>query len=118
MGISPAIQTIVIVRCTIYRKGHRQEFLAAGSITKAGEVVAKALVERVMASLSGISDSSKVDIGRPMHDFGVNSLMAIELRTWFSEAFAANAPIFEILGEGALDALKSELKKCKAAEGL
>ncbi|KAF1963033.1 KR-domain-containing protein [Byssothecium circinans] len=86
---------------------YRVQFLAPDSITKTREVVRK---------------RCDVDTGRPMHDFGVDSLMAMELRTWFSREFAANVPIFEILGEGTLGALgvsvalKSDLWKVKSVE--
>lgn len=99
----------------------RQEFLAAESIGVAGDVVSRALVERLMASHSRSAEGGDVDFGRPMHDFGVDSLMAIELRAWFAKEFAASVPIFEILGEGTLGALgasvamKSKLWSEKAA---
>ncbi|KAF2185395.1 hypothetical protein K469DRAFT_688167 [Zopfia rhizophila CBS 207.26] len=94
---------------------YKAEFLAADSITKAGDVVSRALVERLMGSQSKAIDMSEVDFSRPMHDFGVDSLMAIELRAWFAKEFVASVPIFEILSEGSLEtlgvsvALKSKL---------
>lgn len=64
---------------------YRRAFLTANSIAKAGEVVARALVQKMVASHVGVSDISDADTERPMHDFGVDSLMAIELRTWFAK---------------------------------
>lgn len=84
---------------------YKAEFLAADSITKAGDVVSRALVERLMGSQSKAIDMSEVDFSRPLHNFGVDSLMAIELRAWFAKEFAASVPIFEILSEGSLEAL-------------
>ncbi|KAH7398510.1 hypothetical protein BKA66DRAFT_605570 [Pyrenochaeta sp. MPI-SDFR-AT-0127] len=95
---------------------NKAEFLAAESITKAGDVVSRALVGRLMGSHSRSIDMSEVDFSRPLHDFGVDSLMAIELRAWFAKEFAASVPIFEILSEGSLEtlgvsvALKSKLR--------
>ena len=95
---------------------YKAEFLSADSITKAGDVVSRALVQRLLGSQSKAVDMSEVDFSRPMHDFGVDSLMAIELRAWFAKEFAASVPIFEILGEGSLEtlgvsvALKSKLR--------
>lgn len=90
---------------------YRQEFLAAGSVTKAGEVVAKALFAR----LKGGVESDLADFETSLQEFGLDSLMAIELRAWFEKEFAANVPVFEILGDGSLGglgvsvALKSQL---------
>jgi acyl carrier protein len=41
----------------------------------------------------------------PIQRFGVDSLLAIELRSWFAKEFAADIPIFEILGEGTLKSI-------------
>lgn len=101
---------------------YRQEFLAADTLTKAGEVVSNALVERLFGDHSITAASGNVDFGKPMHDHGVDSLMAIELRAWLAREFAADVPIFEILGEGSWAALgvsvalKSRLWGSKVAE--
>jgi hypothetical protein len=52
-----------------------------------------------------------------MHAYGVDSLVAVELRNWFSQAVDADVPIFEILGDtsftelGAMVAAKSRVVK-------
>ena len=35
-----------------------------------------------------------------MHAYGVDSLVAVELRNWFSQVLEADVAVFEILGEG------------------
>ncbi|PVH98548.1 hypothetical protein DM02DRAFT_657248 [Periconia macrospinosa] len=100
---------------------HRKEFLAAENIAQAGEIIGKALGQRMFASHARTVESEDVDLGLTLHTFGVDSLMAIEIRAWFAKEFAANISIFEILGEGTLAslgvlvALKSELWRSKTA---
>ena len=59
-------------------------------------------------------DAKNMD--EPIQTFGVDSLQAIELRSWFAREFAADIPIFAILGEetlasiGLLVANKSKLR--------
>lgn len=42
--------------------------------------------------------SSDIDIDQPLHTFGVDSLVAVELRNWIAKQFAADVPVFEIMG--------------------
>jgi len=43
-------------------------------------------------------ESEDVDADKPLHAFGVDSLVAVELRNWIAKEFAADVPIFEIMG--------------------
>ena len=75
----------------------RAEFVAENSAADAGAVAARALVAKLARSLSSI-DEDNVEINKPIHSFGVDSLLAVELRSWISREFQADVPIFEILG--------------------
>jgi hypothetical protein len=101
----------------------RQLFVAADDVMEAGAIVSKALIKRLLTSLAGAQDVPEAEedlINKPIHHFGVDSLMAIELRSWFAKEFGADVPIFEILGEGTLltvgisAASKSTLRKIEA----
>jgi acyl carrier protein len=100
---------------------HKAEFLAAEDVNTAGAVVSNALMERLLGNEAKSVNMSEVDLSRPLHDFGVDSLMAIELRAWFAKEFAASVPIFEILSEGSVEtlsvsvALKSKLRNVSIA---
>ena len=94
---------------------HRPELLAATSLAQAGGVVTRALIERLVKHLPGLE--SGPDAGKSIHAYGLDSLMAIELRSWFANEFLADVPIFEIVGEisfaelGLLVAKRSGLKQ-------
>ncbi|KAI1138716.1 hypothetical protein F5Y05DRAFT_403935 [Hypoxylon sp. FL0543] len=40
----------------------------------------------------------EVDTEQPLHAFGVDSLVAVELRNWIAREFAADVAVFEIMG--------------------
>lgn len=40
----------------------------------------------------------EIDAGRPVSSYGVDSLVAAELRTWFFRELEAEVSIFELLG--------------------
>ncbi|KAK6958415.1 hypothetical protein Daesc_001215 [Daldinia eschscholtzii] len=96
----------------------RREFISAESISDAGNIVSQALLRRLISITPGLQ--GRVDaadsLDEPIRNFGVDSLQAIELRSWFAQEFAADIPIFTILGEetlatmGLLTARKSKLR--------
>jgi hypothetical protein len=69
---------------------YKAKFLAAEDANRAGAVVSNALMGRLMDC---------------EHYFGVDSPMAIELRAWFTKAFAASVPFFETSSEGSAETL-------------
>nr|ANM86508.1 putative type I PKS [Cladonia uncialis subsp. uncialis] len=71
-------------------------FTNAGSAAEAGEVVVESLTQKLSKALSippGDTDTSK-----PLHSYGVDSLLAVELRSWFAKELKADVVIFEIMG--------------------
>lgn len=54
------------------------------------------------AGLHNHTEANEDILGEPVHKFGVDSLQALELLSWFAKEFAADVPIFEILGESTL----------------
>lgn len=74
----------------------RTLFTSAGSITEAGSIALQALIKKLSQTLS--TSSEGIDPDKPVHSYGVDSLLAIELRTWIAKEFAAEMAVFEILG--------------------
>lgn len=80
---------------------------------EAASIIANALMERLSNALAVPMEN--LDSSRPMHIYGVDSLIAVELRNWFNQKLDAEIAVFEILGEvtfqeiGALVAGKSKL---------
>ncbi|RYP40552.1 hypothetical protein DL768_010620 [Monosporascus sp. mg162] len=63
-------------------------------------VVVKALASRLAQAISISADD--VDYTKPLAEYGVDSLMAVELRNWIGANFKAQVAVFEIMG-GATD---------------
>jgi hypothetical protein len=95
----------------------RQEFVSAPMLADAAVVVSRSLLKRLVImspGLQGRLDAKSLD--EPLQTFGIDSLQAIELRSWFAREFSADVPIFAILGDetlasiGVLVAEKSKLR--------
>lgn len=98
---------------------HRKSFLSAETEIEAGNVAAMALIEKLVPGALSRNDED-VDgdlLARPIYSYGVDSLVAVELRSWFAAEFSADIPVFHILGDktvtsiGNLVALKSRLRR-------
>ncbi|MCJ1379111.1 hypothetical protein MMC17_002211 [Xylographa soralifera] len=76
---------------------------SAESLTDAGEIVCDALATRLSTALA--IPKSDIDTSKAVHSFGVDSLMAVELRNWFAREVKANVAIFEVLNNGSMSAL-------------
>ncbi|OTA80299.1 hypothetical protein M434DRAFT_401803 [Hypoxylon sp. CO27-5] len=70
---------------------------ASGDFARAA-VVVTSLVDRLARAL-GIS-ADDIDERRSLSDYGVDSLMAVELRNWIRRDFGAAVAVFEITGTG------------------
>jgi acyl carrier protein len=71
-------------------------FRQAESAEERATVVVESLAKKLARALSIQPD--EVDVDRPLHAFGVDSLVAVELRNWLGKEFAADVPVFEIMG--------------------
>ncbi|KAI0484906.1 hypothetical protein GGR56DRAFT_680801 [Xylariaceae sp. FL0804] len=86
---------------------HRDRFLAANSSDEACNAVMQALKDRLAHAL-GI-EMDDVDPGRPVLSYGVDSLMAVELRNWMRKDYGVDIAVFEILGGITVVALSREV---------
>lgn len=66
-----------------------------GGREKAGEIILDALVHRIADMLQ--IPASEVDPSRPMYRYGVDSLVALEVRNWITRELKANVALLEIL---------------------
>ena len=71
-------------------------FTNAGSAAEAGEVVVEGLTHKLSKALS--IPPGDIDTSKPLHSYGVDSLLAVELRSWFAKELKADVAIFEIMG--------------------
>jgi hypothetical protein len=67
------------------------------TLVDAAAVIVDGLVKRLARSLSSM-EGVEVDIHKPLHTYGVDSLLAIELRKWIAKEFKADIAVFEVVG--------------------
>ena len=97
-------------------RNFQAEFLKALSPTDASVVAATAIVAKLARALSSVQEED-VDVHKPIHTLGVDSLLAVELRSWIAREFQADVPIFELLSGnsfatvGVIIAKKSRLRR-------
>ena len=80
-----------------------RSFRTAESLAEVGDQICDAIRTRLSKLLAVEKDS--VDPEKPMHVYGVDSLVAVEIRNWFSKAMSADIAVFEILGNYSIAAL-------------
>ncbi|KAH9897410.1 fatty acid synthase S-acetyltransferase [Xylariomycetidae sp. FL2044] len=87
------------------------------------EVVVKALAEKVARAID--IAAADVDYSKTLPEYGVDSLMAVELRNWVREDFQAQVAVFDIMGNattiadvGLLIADRSEVGPGQGAEAV
>ena len=69
---------------------------ASDSLPDAAAIVSASLAEKLSSALS--MPVENIDPTRAPHSFGVDSLVALELRNWFAREVGADVSVFEILG--------------------
>ncbi|KAB8270078.1 reducing type I polyketide synthase [Aspergillus minisclerotigenes] len=76
----------------------RQEFIDAPTLPEASLIATEALISKLSRnrSLTGSADI-EIDIHTPIASYGVDSLLAVDIRSWFRKVFQANVPTYEIL---------------------
>ncbi|KAF2463776.1 KR-domain-containing protein [Lindgomyces ingoldianus] len=70
-------------------------FQQAESVEEMTSIVVESLVRKLARVLS--IQAEDVDVDRPLHLYGVDSLVAVELRNWITKDFAVDVPVFELM---------------------
>lgn len=76
---------------------------ASESMNEAVSIVLDAITVKLSRSL--MIDVVELDPSRPTSTFGIDSLIAVELRNWFQKEMKAEIPVFEILQANSLQTL-------------
>ncbi|KAI1455751.1 hypothetical protein F4805DRAFT_459397 [Annulohypoxylon moriforme] len=79
---------ILVDNTTLYKQ--------ATALGERWEVVTHAIAGKLAKALSIDTEDIKMD--KSLSDYGVDSLMAVELRNWINNDFQANLPVFDIMG--------------------
>ena len=96
-------------------------FSKASSLDEAAAAVNEALLRKLSATLA--LSREELDADTPLHPYGVDSLVAVELRNWFIKEVHAELAIFDILGSATtrtasrLAAVKTRFKTGGWGEG-
>ncbi|KAI1464031.1 putative polyketide synthase [Daldinia caldariorum] len=73
-----------------------EQVAASRSLNEAAGILANGLALRLGTVFSLPSES--FDLNQPLHNYGVDSLIAVELKNWFLQTLKVDLAIFEILG--------------------
>lgn len=73
----------------------RDAFLVSESIAEAAVIVEMALTGRLAKAL--FINSEDIDIAKPLHSYGVDSLIAVEVRNWVMKEIKSDISILDIL---------------------
>lgn len=76
-------------------------------MTAAVDVITAAMVER-LAKLMMVP-ASDIDANKPMSAYGVDSLVAVEVRNWISKEMQVEVSVFEIMANIPLMQLAADL---------
>ncbi|KAH7265653.1 uncharacterized protein BKA55DRAFT_590873 [Fusarium redolens] len=80
---------------------------AAESLAEATNLICDAIIEK-MAKMLGMPAES-IDASQSMAAYGLDSLVAVELRNWLFREAKADVAVFEVLGKGSLNALAGDI---------
>ncbi|KAK6216060.1 hypothetical protein LQW54_003834 [Pestalotiopsis sp. IQ-011] len=70
-------------------------FKQLGTAEECASLVVRFLAQKLARALS--IQPEDIDTDQPLHAFGVDSLVAVELRNWIAREFAADVAVFEIM---------------------
>ncbi|KAI1734393.1 polyketide synthase PksD [Xylaria scruposa] len=73
-------------------------FLQSKSAEERAAIVVKSLAKKLARALSIKPEDVEAEASQPLHAFGVDSLVAVELRNWIAKEFAADMAVFDLMG--------------------
>ncbi|KAI1105776.1 hypothetical protein F4804DRAFT_111633 [Jackrogersella minutella] len=78
-------------------------FKAATDTSERIQIVINALTQKLARSMAISPDD--VELNKPLSSYGVDSLMAVELRNWIGRDFQASVAVFDIMGNVPVSAI-------------
>jgi hypothetical protein len=85
----------------------RTNLMEAATALEAAAIIEDALVSRLAKALAiSLED---INVARPMHSYGVDSLVAVEVRNWLIRELQAEISVFDILGTMPISALSVKI---------
>jgi acyl carrier protein len=84
-------------------------FKLAESEDAKADMVVRAMTVKLGRALSMPPDD--VDAAKPLFEYGVDSLVAVELRNWIGKDFLADVAVFDIMGGSTIVAIGALVAK-------
>lgn len=82
---------------------------AGHSTTQISEIITNALVNRFCRMT--LIPYNKLDLDKPLHAAGADSLTAVDLRSWIAKEFGVDVPVFDILGDMSIAGLCGQIAR-------
>ncbi|KAK8054463.1 polyketide synthase [Apiospora phragmitis] len=82
---------------------------AAGDVEERINVLTTAFIEKVAAVLGTPAES--IQPSQPLTAYGLDSIVAVEFRKWFSTSASVDVPLFDILGAKSIRALTTKVNE-------
>ncbi|CAN9190585.1 unnamed protein product [Alternaria alternata] len=91
------VQTEAMASSSMHTNGVNSaaRFRQAESVEEMDRVVVESLVRKIARALS--MSLEDVDTDKALHLYGVDSLVAVEIRNWITKEFMADVPVFELM---------------------
>ncbi|KAG9201298.1 hypothetical protein G6514_005846 [Epicoccum nigrum] len=80
-------------------------FATAASASSASSIVTLSLTHKLARAIS--IPAPDIDVAKPLHSYGVDSLVAVELRNWLAKEFGAKIAVFRLMGAKDLESVGS-----------
>lgn len=80
-----------------------KELVGVRSTDEAADIISQSLMQRLSKALGVPLEN--LDASKEMHVYGVDSLVAVELRNWFKWKLEAEVAVFEILGNATFESI-------------
>ncbi|KAL3472600.1 KR-domain-containing protein [Aspergillus californicus] len=77
------------------------ELASATTVDTAAPLITSIFVTKLSSLLSQPADD--FDVKKPLHSYGVDSLVAVEIRNWFAKQLKADIAVFDLLGGATLE---------------
>ena len=85
----------------------RNSLRQAKTLENASELICAAMVDKI-ASRAGVG-VEHINIANPVSDYGIDSLVAVEIRNWISKEMGSTIPILELLANSPLSQLATKI---------
>lgn len=83
------------------------------SAAKSPEDAEKVVLEALLLKLSRVLsvDVSNLDAGKPLHAYGVDSLVAVELRSWIAKELKAEVSVFDMTNASSISQVATKVSE-------